>query len=97
MRNVLIQAAIISENPVIRKEEIIAATDDMMPGSSDQDVYNLPIGGDFCLDDLLNKIRGHYFQRALNETNGVAKHAAALLGYKNSETFRKQLEKFRVK
>ena len=55
---------------------------------------SLPLGGDFNLNDVLDEVRRHYIEKAMQESGGNKSKAAKLLGLKSApalEVQRKRL------
>ena len=94
--NVLLQAAVMSNEEIIQKDEIVAAISDM-PGSKDKvDLLEQPFEEGFELQKFLDEIQVHYLQRAMKDSDGVKTKAANLLGMKNYQTLDAQLKRLSV-
>lgn len=55
---------------------------------------SLPLGGDFNLNDVLDEVRLHYIEKAMQESGGNKSKAAKLLGLRSApalEVQRKRL------
>ncbi len=96
--NALIQAAVMTDDPEIHDADLSAATVEM-PSCCDhlQDPAELPLGGDFSLEDHLISIHKSYLHRAMLEAKGVKARAARLLGMKNYQTLDAQLKRLGIK
>lgn len=94
--NTLVQAAVMSDGDMIDRRDIDEALAEV-PGRSPKDLLELPLGGEFSLDQHLAEIQRHYLNRALVEAEGVQRRAAELLGYRNYQTLAAQLERFGIK
>jgi len=95
--NALIQAAVMTEDPVLQAEDLAAATVEMPinPGHG-KDAAAQPLGDGFSLDDHLISIQKDYLRRAMQEADGVKTQAAKLLGMKNYQTLDAQLKRFKI-
>ena len=93
LHHALMQAAVMAspdKNTIDRADLSDALGDTVPAGPIDQ--LELPLGDDFDLRAHLDKIQRHYLQRAMDEANGVKRHAAQLLGYSHYQTLDKQLK-----
>lgn len=92
LRNALIQAAVMTEGRIIKKEDLLHA----LPEQASNDValsLDKPLGNGFSLPDLLAQVQRHYLVRAMEESGGVKRKAARLLGIKNYQTLAAQLKR----
>ena len=95
--NALIQAAVMTEDPVLQAEDLAAATVEMpIISGHGKDVTTQPLGDGFSLDDHLISIQKDYLHRAMQEADGVKTQAAKLLGMKNYQTLDAQLKRFKI-
>lgn len=96
LRNALIQAAVMSSGPVIDRADIEAAVASF-PGTPDSDILGRPLGDGFSLEQHLQEIQKHYLRRAMEESGGVKRRAAELLGMSNYQTLDAQLKRLNVR
>jgi len=95
--NALIQAAVMTDDPEIHAADLAAATVEM-PSCCDHEAAptELPLGGEFRLEEHLISIHKQYLRRAMQEADGVKAKAARLLGMKNYQTLDAQLKRFGI-
>ena len=97
LHNVLLQAAVMSDNDALGADDLRAAIADMPTGKPSTDnPLELPLGNGFNLDEHLEAIHRHYLQRAMREAAGVKAKAARLLGMQNYQTLDAQLKRLGV-
>jgi DNA-binding NtrC family response regulator len=96
LRNALIQAAVMSAGAVIDRADIEAAVAGF-PGTPQSDVLGRPLGGGFSLEQHLQELQRHYLRRAMEESGGVKRRAAELLGMNNYQTLDAQLKRLKVR
>lgn len=89
------QAAIWADGGTIRKGDAERALLDDGRAATDQ-VLHRPLDDAFDLKVLLADVTRHYLERALSESNGVKKEAAALLGFTNYQTLSNWMKKYGV-
>ena len=93
--NVIMQAALLCENCTIQKEDIIQIfSEHAIPQKKESDILSLPLGGDFNLNDVLDEVRRHYIEKAMQESGGNKSKAAKRLGLRSApalEVQRKRL------
>lgn len=77
--NTLTQAAVMTDGEGIDRRDIDDAIADV-PGRSEVDLRELPLGDGFSLERHLAEIQGHYLERAMREANGVQRRAAGFAG-----------------
>jgi len=95
--NVLLQAAVMSDQDEIGAEDLTAAIAEMPTGRlSTGNPFELPLGDGFSLAQHLEAIHRHYLQRAMQEAHGVKSKAARLLGIHNYQTLDAQLKRLGV-
>ena len=83
--NVIMQAALLCENCTIQKEDIIQIfSEHAIPQKKESDILSLPLGGDFNLNDVLDEVRHHYIEKAMQESGGNKSKAAKLLGLRSA-------------
>jgi len=58
-------------------------------------VMERPLGGDFEIEKLIEEVRRHYIQKALDEAEGNKSKAARLLGLQNYQTLANWMGRFR--
>jgi DNA-binding NtrC family response regulator len=95
--NVLVQAAVMTDAPVLERRDLAAAiahTPDVSVGRSDP--LQQALGDGFDLEQHLDGIRRHYLQRAMDEAGGVKAEAARLLGLASYQTLDGQLKRLGV-
>jgi transcriptional regulator with PAS, ATPase and Fis domain len=95
LSNTLMRAAVMSDEPVIERQDIAHAIAEV-PGKAAVDWLEHPLGQGFSLENHLDQIQRHYLRRAMIEAGGVKRKAADLLGYRNYQTLAAQLERLRV-
>jgi DNA-binding NtrC family response regulator len=95
--NVLVQAAVLAEEDILERGNIVAALGEM-PGDKRHvtAILDRPIGDGFDLEEYLNDIHRSYLRRAMEEAKGVKARAARLLGMKNYQTLDAQLKRLHV-
>lgn len=93
--NALLQAAVMTANDVIDRQDITSAIGEM---DADQTVNMLeqPLGDGFDLEEHINSLRKHYLRRAMSEAKGNKTRAARLLGMKHYQTLDAQLDRLKV-
>lgn len=91
LRNALIQAAVMSADDILEPEDIRAAIAEV-PGQSGPSAHDVPLGGGFSIDDYLDNIQRRFLERALDESGGVKKAAAELLGFDNYQTLSNRMK-----
>ncbi len=95
--NVLLQAAVMSEDDLIHKEDIlIAIGSTSLSTKREQKSVEIP-NKKFNLNDYLNSLKYKYLSQAMRQCNGSKTKAAKLLGFKNYQTLDAQLKKLNVK
>jgi len=95
--NVLVQAAVMTDAPVLERRDLAAAIDHAPPvGAPTAHPLEHPLGDGFDLDAHLEALRRHYLQRAMSEADGVKAEAARLLGFANYQTLDGQLRRLGV-
>ncbi len=95
--NVLVQAAVLAEGPTLDRSDLVAALGEM-PAENRAlgGLLDRPLGGDFDLEEFLNKIHASYLRRAMEEAKGVKAEAARLLGIKHYQTLDAQLKRLKI-
>ena len=93
--NSVLQAAVMTDNDVIDRRDMIATIGEMDP-ASDSNALDQPLGDGFSLDEHMDTIHRHYLTRAMNEAKGVKTHAARLLGIKSYQALDAQLKRMGV-
>jgi DNA-binding NtrC family response regulator len=93
--NTLMQAAVMTDEPVIERRDLADAVAEVV-GHATVDLLELPLGEGFSLEQHLEQIQRHYLRRAMEESGGVKKRAAELLGYRNYQTLAAQLDRLDV-
>jgi len=81
----LLRAAIWSDSDTIGKDDIVRSLVQMHPPGSG--VLERPLGSGFVLQDVLDEVARHYFQRALMQSGRRKKSASNLLGFSSYQTF----------
>lgn len=95
--NVLVQAAVFSDDKKLGRREVSAALGEMQLSNGGEDVNPmLPLGDGFELESHLNLIQSRYLRRAMEEARGVKAKAARLLGLKNYQTLDAQLKRLHI-
>ena len=93
--NVIMQAALLCENGMIREDDIAQIlSEHVIPPKKESDILSLPLGGDFNLNDVIDEVRRHYIEKAMRESGGNKSKAAKLLGLRSApalEVQRKRL------
>lgn len=95
MQNALTQAAVMSDEPIIQRGDLAAALYEGAPRRMPNPLDH-GLGEGFSLMDLLDDIRRHYIERAKEESGDVLARATKLLGYRNYQTLRKQIDKLDI-
>ena len=96
LNNVLVQAAVMSVGPVIGKSDIAAALSEVPNGSTQGEAMEQPLGDGFDLTRHLDNVERRYLERAREESKGVKKRAAELLGLKTYQTLDGKLKRLGV-
>lgn len=92
LQNTLLRAAVWSSGPSIELEDI---RDAIIPtGSSTDQLLGRPLGDGFDLNEIVEQIERHYFQRAMDQAGGNKTKAAQLLGLKNYQTLTNRMKKW---
>jgi DNA-binding NtrC family response regulator len=95
--NVLVQAAVLAEAPTLDRSDLVAALGEMpVENRALASPLDRPLGGDFDLEEFLNKIHASYLRRAMEEAKGVKAEAARLLGIKHYQTLDAQLKRLKI-
>jgi DNA-binding NtrC family response regulator len=94
LQNVLVQAAVMTQGPIIDRRYFVDALAETPSGTASP--LEAELGNGFNLQDHLNSIHRHYLQRAMNEAEGVKTRAAKLLGIDNYQTLDAQLKRLKV-
>jgi DNA-binding NtrC family response regulator len=93
--NSVLQAAVMTDNDLIDRRDMIATIGEMDPAANSINLEQ-PLGDGFNLDEHMDTIHRHYLTRAMNEAKGVKTHAARLLGLRNYQTLDAQLKRLSV-
>lgn len=81
----LLRAAIWSDSATIDEDDVTRSLVQLR--SPDSNVLGRPLAAGFALQDVLDEVSKHYFQRALAESGGRKKRASDLLGFPRYQTF----------
>jgi transcriptional regulator with PAS, ATPase and Fis domain len=94
--NTLTRAAIFHSSEVIDGPAVTESIIDTGSGISGgcKEILDRPIGGGFCLEDIIGEVARHYLQRGLHEAQGKKKAAAELLGFSNYQTLDNWLKRY---
>ena len=95
LKNVIIQAAVMSKNVALTASDIHSALADF-PGHGQPSFDHVCLGNGFEIEGYLQEIRKQLIQRALAESGGKVTHAAKLLGMQNYQTLSAQIDRFGV-
>lgn len=90
LHNALVQAAVMCDGDILKPADLASATAEE-DADGPKDIMNVPIGDGFCLKDHIEEIQRHFLTRAMDEADGVLKHASRLLGIDNYQTLDHQL------
>ena len=93
--NTLMQAAVMTDEPVIERHDIADAVAEVVQQTA-SDPLDLPLEEGFSLEKHLEEVQRHYLRRAMVASGGVKKRAAELLGFRNYQTLAAQLERLGV-
>ncbi len=96
LQNTILRAAIWSEGPSIRKEDIKEALI-AVDKSRASDILERPLGEGLNLQEIIANVSRHYLLRALEEAHGNKTQAAELLGLPSYQTLTNWLDKYGVK
>jgi transcriptional regulator with PAS, ATPase and Fis domain len=97
LNNVLVQAAVLADKPVLERSDLVAALGEMTDSLDHKSQsLNRPLGDGFELEAYLNEIQRSYLRRAMEEAKGIKAQAARLLGMKNYQTLDAQLKRLQV-
>ena len=94
--NALLQAAVMTDGPIIDRKDLTAAVGEMT-GARTMNVLEQSLGDGFNLEEHLNSIQRHYLRRAMAESHGNKTRAARLLGVKHYQTLDAQLDRLQVR
>lgn len=95
LHNILVQAAIMTANDIIDREDIKDALGEM-EGDQAFNALEQPLGDGFDLDEHINSIHRHYLSRAMDEAQGSKTNAAKLLGLKSYQTLDHMLKRHKL-
>lgn len=95
LRNVLVQATVMSSGRELLAGDVAAAIADF-PGLEPTANFDPPLGEGFEIEDYLLEIRKRFICRAMNESEGKVTHAAKLLGMPNYQTLSQQIERWEL-
>lgn len=95
LQNTLTRAAIWSRGETIDTDELREALLDTPPGAKGTKESILDRSLPVKLGALVREVKGHYLERALQETHENVTKAAALVGINNYQTFKAWLRKIR--
>ncbi len=95
LHNVLLQAAVMIDGPVIEPRDIEAGLSETT-GRHELARASLPLGDGFSLTKHLEDVQRQFLARAMKEAAGKKTVAAKLLGYPNYQTLAAQLERLGV-
>ncbi len=96
LNNVLVQAAVMSNGSTIGKADIAAAMTEV-PSIREERINDIPLGDGFNLMSYLNGVERKFLERAREESGGVKKRAAELLGLKGYQTLDAKLKRLGIK
>ena len=95
LQNTLLRAAIWSEGPIIRSEDVREA---MLPikVSGEKSILEKPLGEGLNLPQIISTVAKHYLDRAMDEAHGNKTIAAKLVGLPSYQTFTNWVKKYGV-
>ena len=95
LQNTLLRAAIWSEGPIIRREDVREA---MLPikVSGEKNILEKPLGDGLNLPQIISTVAKHYLDRAMDEAHGNKTIAAKLIGLPSYQTFTNWVKKYGV-
>ena len=93
--NALLQAAVMTDDEVIDRQDITAAIGEAKDDRT-LNVLEQPLGDGFELEEHLNSIRRHYLRRAMEEARGNKTRAAKLLAIDHYQTLDAQMKRLKV-
>lgn len=96
LRNTLLRAAIWSEGPTIRANDVREAILPSIEGQEPSGILDRPLGEGFQIQDVFGEVARHYLSRALEECHGNKTQAAKLVGLSNYQTFSNWMERYDV-
>ncbi len=95
--NAIVQAAVLTDNDHIGRNEMNAAIGELPNSSGPKlNIENHPLGDGFDLQKHLQAIQISYLQHAMQEAHGNKSEAARLLGMKHYQTLDQQLKRLGV-
>ena len=94
LSSVLVRAIVHSKTPIISKQDIEDALGVTRVGTVSDDLLNRSLDEDFVLDEVLDEVSRHYFERA-KLIKKSKRHAAKVLGFKNWQTLDNRMEKLK--
>lgn len=97
LNNVLVQAAVMSLGPTIGKGDIAAALAESPAMALSHDLAQQTLGGDFDLMKYLDEIERGLIERAREESSGIKRKAAELLGLKTYQTLDGKLKRLNIR
>lgn len=95
LNNTLLRAMIWTAGDSIELQDIEESILDMPV--KEESILNRSLDGDFDINKVIGEMVGHYFKKALQESNGVKKKAAELVGLPNYQTFTNWMKRYGVK
>ena len=93
LHNALMRAGVWTTDRTISREDVQAELRDLEASTGDG-ILSRPLGGDFDIQGVIGEVVGHYFDRALQQGEGVKASAAELTGFKHYQTFTNWLERY---
>lgn len=95
LKNVLDQAAILTDDPFLTKEDIAGAISEHDGNKSMSSRFLREPGESISLSERMDEIERHFIQEALDEAGGVQARAAALLG-ESPQNLAKKIKRLRI-
>lgn len=94
--NSLLQAAVFNTEGEILDTDLAAALSEI-PGAAKSSILDHTLDEDFDLGEVLDQVKRHYIQTALEKCGGNASQAAKVLGYSTPQTLRNHMKELGIK
>ncbi len=92
LRNVLVQAVVMSESTNLQAEDLAASIADI-PGRTSISAFDAVLGSGFSMEKHLNSIEQRFIELALQQSNGIKEKARLLLGLSSATTLSNHMKK----
>ena len=96
LNNAILQAVVMTGGDTIERPDLAMATRTTKSRGA-SNLLELPLGGDFSLEEKLDLLAKHYLERAMEESDGVKTLAAKLLGLKSYQAMDSKLKSLNIR